>query len=261
MKTLINWLIVGAFICITAGCVYLYILYEKANNHKNKSPIEEAAKKQVETKADIIAKSVDANGLGHTIAKMAKEIDPNELDKLNADLLDTVAALNIARDKLIQVTVVAANLQVRNQQLERKVTELATTYTHSDDHFRLSVNVPKDSMQSATFNAGYDADLITTQYNKGNWLTGNRFYMDIYSNDPRFTIKGARTLTVKQKQPFFRADLQAISEYNFRTKSFAAGPSINIGLGRVEVRGRYMYDPSENQWNGVVSGGYMLLKK
>lgn len=261
MKTLIKWVVAAIILALAGGCIYLYFLYNKAKDNQNKSPIEEAAKKQVETKANIISKSVDDNGFEHTVAKMVKEVDPNALDKVQADLLDTVAALNIERDKLKQITVVATSLSIKNQALEKKITALATTYSHFDDHFRLSVNVPKDSMQSATFDAGYDADLITTQYNKGNWLTGNRPYIDIYSNDPRFTIKGARTLTVKQKQPFFNANLQAVSEFNFRTKTFNAGPSLNIGLGRIEVRGRYMYDPSDKQWNGIVSGGYMLLRK
>lgn len=261
MKTLINWIVAGLFVALAAGCVYLYFLYDKAKTKANQSPIEQAAKKQVETKADIIAKSVDEKGFEHTVAAMAKGIDPKDLDKIKADLLDTVDALNIERDKVRQVMVINSSLTIKNQKLERKVSELATTYSHFDDHFRLSVNVPKDSMQSATFDAGYDADLITTQYNKGNWLTGNKLYMDIYSNDPRFTIKGARTLTVKQKQPYFKADMQAISEYNLRTNTFTAGPSLNIGLGRIEVRGRYMYDPADRQWSGVVSGGYMLLRK
>lgn len=261
MKTLTNWFVVGIFIAMAAGCVYLYFLYEKAKDNKNKSPIEEAAKKQVETKAEIISHRVDKNGVEHTITQMANEIDPSALEHAHADLLDTVAALNIERDKLKQVMVIAGSLTIENQQLKRKITEIATTYTHADDHFKLSINVPKDSMQAATFDAGYDADLVTTQYNKGNWLTGNSTYMDIYSNDPRFTIKGARTLTVKQKRPFIKADLQATAEYNIQTKSISAGPSLNIGLGRVEVRGRYLYDPSAKQWNGIVSGGYMLLRK
>lgn len=260
MKTLINWFVVGLFVALAAGCVYLYFLLEKAKE-VNQSPIEAAAKKQVETKADIISHKVDKNGYEHTIAQMANEIDPSAIEKINADLLDTIAALNIERDRVKQITVVAATLSIKNQSLERKITDLATTYSHFDDHFRLSVNVPKDSSQSASFDAGYDADLITTQYNKGNWLTGNKPYIDIYSNDPRFTIKGARTLTVKPKQPFFTADLQALSEYNIRTNTYSAGPALSIGFGRIEIRGRYMYDPSDKQWSGIVSGGYMLLKK
>lgn len=261
MKTIINWVVTGLFVALAAGCIYFYLMYQKVKDRPNQSPIEQAAKKQVETKADIIAKSVDKNGFEHTVANMAKGIDPKYLDQVKADLLDTTDALNIERDKVRQVMVINSSLTIKNQRLERKVSEFSTTYSHFDDHFRLTVNVPKDSMQSATFEAGYDADIITTQYNKGNWLTGNKPYIDIYSNDPRFTIKGARTLTVKQKQPFLKADIQAITEYNFRTNTFTAGPSLNIGIGRVEVRGRYMYDPSDKNWSGIVSGGYMLLRK
>lgn len=236
-------------------------LYKKAHERIPPSSIPDAAKKSVETQAIKIADDVMKNGLQKTVLKLVKEIDHSAVDKIKADLLDTVDALNIERSKVKQVMVVATNLSIENQTLKKQVSQLATTYIHTDDHFRLSVNVPKDSMQGATFDAGYDADLITTQYNKGNWLTGNSPYIDIYSNDPRFTIKGARTLTVKQKRPFLKADVQAITEYNFKTKSFSAGPSLNIGFGRVEIRGKYMYDPTDKQWSGIVSGGYMLLRK
>lgn len=258
MKTVIK--IIIALILLCAGW-YASRLFSKAKEFVKPSPIAEVATKRIQTEAAKIKDDVDKNGLEHTILKMTKEIDQSAVDKVKADLLDTVAALNIERDKLKQITVIAATLSIKAQRLEKKITELATTYSHFDDHFRLSVNVPKDSLQSPTFDAGYDADLITTQYNKGNWLTGNSTYLDIYSNDPRFTIKGARTFTVKQNRPFFDMNLQAISEYNFRTNTFAAGPSLNIGLGRVEIRGRYMYDPSDKQWSGIVSGGYMLLRK
>lgn len=253
--------IIALVIILGLTAWYAVTLYKKANERQPAPSIPEAAKKQVQTQAAKIADEVDKNGLKHAVLKIVKDIDQSSLDKVKADLLDTVAALNIERDKVKQVTVVKTSLLIENQQLKRKITDIATTYIHTDDHFRLSVNVPKDSMQAATFDAGYDADLITTQYNKGSWLSGTSTYMDIYSNDRRFTIKGARTLTVKQKQPFLTADLQAISEYNVRTNTFSAGPSLNIGLGRVEVRGRYMYDPSDKQWSGIISGGYMLLRK
>lgn len=260
MKTTTK-VIIALVILIGIMSWYNGYLRDKVNEKQIINSIPEPAKKTIETQAIKIADEVDKNGMKHAVLKMVKEIDPSVLNKIKADLLDTVAALNIERDKLKQITVIATTLSIKAQRLEKKITELATTYSHFDDHFRLSVNVPKDSLQSPTFDAGYDAYLITTQYNKGNWLTGNSAYMDIYSNDPRFTIKGARTFTVKQNRPFFDMNIQAISEYNLRTNTFAAGPSLNIGLGRIEIRGRYMYDPTDKQWSGIVSGGYMLLRK
>lgn len=236
-------------------------LYKKAHERMPPSPIPDELKKETETRAIKIADAVKADGIQKTVWKLVKEIDHSAVDKIKADLMDTVALLNIERSKVKQVMVVATSLSIENQILKKQVNQLATTYVHTDDHFRLAVNVPKDSLKAATFNVGYDADLVTAQYNKGNWFTGNRNYMDIYSNDPRFTIKGARTLTVKQKQPFFTADLHAISEYNINTRAFNSGPALSIGLGRIEVRGKYLYDPFERNWTGIVSGGYMLLRK
>jgi len=259
MKNLINWVIRGAFVLLIVGNVFLYLLYQKASKRPDPSPIETAAKKTIETKAEVISKEVDEHGLPHTILKIVKEIDQSAIDKVNADLLDSVAQLNIARDKIRQVISINTNLSIKNQQLEKKVGELATTYSHKDDHLWLTLTVPKDSTKAAFADGGYDADLIATQYNKGSWLWGTDHYMDIYSNDPRFTIKGAKTLSVKQKQPFFGFNVQAVSEYNISTRSLTAGPSANVDFGRIRLGGKYLYDPSNQKWQWIATGGYRLI--
>lgn len=235
-------------------------LRDKDSNQPTSGSIPEAAKKQVQTQAEKIADEVDKKGMKHAILKMVKEIDQSAVDKVKADLLDTVAALNIKRDELKQVMVVATTLTIKNQRLEKKITELATTYSHFDDNFRLSVNVPKDSLQAATFDAGYDADIITTQYNKGNWFTGNRAYMDIYSNDPRFTIKGARTLTVKQNQPLLAFKIQAAGQYNPVSKSIGAGAAARLDISRFSVQGNYMFFPDQNKWIPNITTSFDLIR-
>jgi len=243
---------------VLAGMIwYIVSLNKRVESHKPASKIEIIAKKQIETEAKQISKEVSKNGLTHTIYKMVKEIDQSAVDKINADLLDTIDKLNITRDKLRQVSVIAANLDIKNQKLERKVTDLATTYIHTDDHFRLAINVPKDSLQSATFNAGYDADLITTQYNKTKWWIFKDNYLDIYSNDPRFTIKGARTLTVKPTQPAigFQARTKIYySDYN----GPSAGPGVKLKLGKLDLEGDYQYYTKQKGWSWGAGATYNI---
>ena len=254
MKTSSKVIIGLIFVILAMGWYGVY-LHNKQGEVK-KSPIAELKKKEIETEAAEIARDVKANGLEHVVYKMAKEIDHKALDKANADLLDTIDALNIERSKVRQVTVIASTLQIKNQRLERKISDLATTYSHSDDYATLSVNVPQDSLKPATFDLKYNADLTATQYSKRSWLFGaNQSYIDIYSNDPRVTIRGAKTLTVKQKEPSFKAQLKAVSEYDVGRRSFTAGPAIGIDAGRTTFQGRYLYDPARNKWNWIISAG------
>lgn len=247
MKTAIRIFVISITLALAGGCIYLYIMYQKATEKPSPSPIEEAAKKQVETKAEIISQDVDKNGLEHTVAKMAKEIDNSALDKAKSDLLDTVEKLNITRDQLKQVMVVNTSLVITKEKLERKVSQLATTYSHFDEHFRLSVNVPTDTMEAATFDAGYDADLITTQYNKKRWLFLKDPFIDIYSNDPRFTIKGAKTLTIKPRLSGFGFSGAIVSDYN-QIAGLSAGSGINIRFGKLSLKGGYQYYIDHKRW-------------
>lgn len=251
-------IIIGLVAALALLAGYVYYLHTKAPE-PTINPLGEIAKANIQTEAKQIAKEVDKNGLQHTIFKIVKEIDQDALDKVSADLLDTVEALNIARDKIRQVIVVNASLSIQNQVLERKVTDLATTYSHNDSFFKLSVNVPKDSTQAPTFDAGYDADLITAQYDKRAFPFFGRTdtYLNIYSNDTRFTIRGARTLSVKQKVPVFGFEALAVAGFN----SFAgpsAGPGVKIKAGRFDIEGDYKYYSNYKDWTWGAGASYRI---
>ncbi|MEO6521106.1 MAG: hypothetical protein ABIN91_05485 [Mucilaginibacter sp.] len=254
MKKAIIWLVL---IVIGLGA-YIYYLHTK-NTDIKPNPIELAAKKNIQTEAKQIAKEVDKNGLQHTIYKMVKEIDQGAVDKVSADLLDTIDALHIAMDKVRQITVINTSLSIKNQALEHRVSDMATVYTHKDNYFDLSVSVPKDSSIAATFNAGYDADLITSQYDKKSWFLGSKSsYIDIYSNDLRFTIKGARTLTVKQKVPLFGFQILGKAGYN-QLYGSSTGTGAALSIGRFLLSGDYKYYIQQNRWYWSGEAGYRLF--
>lgn len=255
MKTIIS-IIIGVALLFVGW--YAATLLNIAKEKIKPSPIAEVIKKQYQTEAAQIKKDVDQNGLQHTIYKMVKEIDQSAVDAVRADLLDTTEKLNITREQLKQVMVVNTNLTIKAQNLERKVSQLATTYSHSDDHFRLSVNVPIDTLQAPTFDAGYDADLITTQYSKTRWLFWQDPYIDIYSNDPRFTIKGARTLTIKPKFPVIGFSGNAVASYNEFTGP-SAGAGISVRLEKITLNGGYQYYPDHKRWAGDYGLKFRLI--
>lgn len=258
-------LIITLLVIALAGLSwYCYKLSMAAERSTKESPIAEIAKQQIQTEAKKIAEEVDKNGLQHTVYQMVKEIDQDAIDKVKSDLLDTVEQLNITRDKLRQITVVATSLQITNQKLEKKIGTRETTYTHTDPRASLSVFIPRDSTQSATFNFKYDADLTTTQYKKRSWFLGsNNSYIDIYSNDPRVTIQGARTLTVKQKQPEFGLRLQGQFSLDPKTLSYGVGPGIRVDLGRLSVQAGYLHYPRSKaspNWKYSVGANYDFIR-
>jgi hypothetical protein len=249
-------IIIALILTIVGLVVYIHF---KSSPEVKPNPIGEIAKKNIQTEAKQIAKEVDKNGLTHTIFKMVKQIDQDAVDKVSADLLDTIDALNITRDKLRQITVVNTTLFIEKQELERKVSNFATTYSHNDNYFKLSVNVPRDSSKAATFDAGYDADLITAQYDKRKFpFFGSRSnYMDIYSNDPRFTIRGARSLSVKQKPAGFGFEALAKAEFNNFTGP-SGGPGVKIKIGRFDINGDYQYYTNYRGWTWGAGASYRI---
>lgn len=81
--------------------------------------------------------------------------------------------------------------------------------------------------------------------------------MDIYSNDPRFTIKGVRTLTVKPKQPVLGFQARAkiyYSDYSWPS----AGPSIKLKLDRLDLEGDYQFYTKQKGWSWAAGATYNI---
>lgn len=257
MKTSVK-IIIGLVLVLAAVCWYTSTLYKKAHEQVTKSPVAEIAKKQIEVEAKQISTAVKKDGLTHTIYKMVKEIDKEALAKVNSELLDTIDKLNITRARLNQVTVIATTLRVENQELKRKVGPVSSVYTHKDNHWDLSVNVPNDTGKKATFSAAYNADLVTAQYNKRKWLFFNDPQMLIYSNDPNFTNRGLKTLRVKNPAPFFGAKGVAKAMYN-EVNGLSAGPGIGFRFGRLSLEGNYQYYFVQDKWGAGGGATYKLF--
>lgn len=251
MRTSIK--IIVAIGLLAVGWALALYINKPAKSNAEKSPIAKIKEKEIQTEAAEIKKAVDKDGLKHTIYKMVKEIDQSAVDAVKADLLDSVEKLNIARDQIRQIIVINTSLSIKNQRLERKIGELTTTYVHTDDNFRLTVNVPNDSSISATFDAGYNADLIATQYFKPRysfmpkWVPINDPVIDVYSNDRRFTNKGLRTFTVKPKPDPIALSFDAVGNYNHFAGP-SAGSALKLRVGKITASAGFQYYPDFGKW-------------
>jgi hypothetical protein len=267
MKTAIR--ITAGILLVLLACSIWYgvHMYNKQRNSPTTTGISSSGKleaivqKQVKTDAASISQEVDKNGIPHTVARLVKEIQQGDMDKVNADLLDTIAALNISRDRIKQVTQINTSLNIQNQELTKTVNDQKDAiYSFSDDNAHASVNIPRDTTKKATLKLGYNAKLVTAQYTKYAFPRGSSRYIDIYSNDKRFTIDGIKTLTVEQDRPKAEASLDAVTAFDFKTGEVMSGTRVNVRLGRLGLEGKYMRSiPGDKEWRWQVGASYNLI--
>lgn len=124
--------------------------------------------------------------------------DSNEkriaLGKTFADSLEK--ALKMSVDKIDQVTKVNARLEAQ-MALLTKSTDKGPLKYHQDKNLNLVYNPQNDSLKFA-----YNLELIDARYSEKKWLLGaKKNYIDIYSNDPRITVNGAKTYRIKEDPP------------------------------------------------------------
>lgn len=241
-------------VALIASGWFISIWLNKSEVKTVKSPITKLKEKEVQTEAAIIKREVDKNGLGHTISRMVSEINRSDLDKVQADLLDSAAALGIARSQIKQVTAYALSLEIRNQELERKKTPSGQSLSWKDDNFNILVDVPDDTSKKAMITGlGYNADLVATQYYNSKykflpkWVPIYNTLIDVYSNDSRFTNKGVRSLTVTPKRPPISLSLDASGSYNGITGP-GLGPGLGLRIRGVYFSGSYQYHPDYGRW-------------
>ena len=139
--------------------------------------------------------------------------DSNEkrtaLGKTFADSLEK--ALKMSVDKIDQVTKTNARLEVQ-MALLTKITDKGPIKYHQDKNLDLVYNPQNDSLKFA-----YNLELIDARYSEKKWLLGaKKNYIDLYSNDPRITVNGAKTYRIKEDPP----------------NRFGIGLSTGYGLGK-----------------------------
>lgn len=125
--------------------------------------------------------------------------DSNEkriaLGKTFADSLEK--ALKMSVDKIDQVTKVNARLEAQMALLTKITDKGQPLKYHQDKNLDLVYNPQNDSLTFA-----YNLELIDARYSEKKWLLGaKKNYIDLYSNDPRITVNGAKTYRIKEDPP------------------------------------------------------------
>lgn len=248
-------------VLLGAAVWYGSSLNSKVEQHDTElQTLDPVIQKQVETTAKKVADKVDKNGMRHTVYEMVKEIDQSAVNAIKSDLLDTVAQLNITREKLKQIMVINTQLSIQNQKLSKSSDSHNTLYSFKDKYLDATVRIPVDSNQQATLDLTHETDLIPVQYNRRRFLRTPQPMIDVYSTDKRITIGGLKALTIKPNEPSLGLSIDAASEYDFRSGTLRGGPAVSLDVKRFSLEGKYLYNRHSNDWTWTVNGNYKLLK-
>ncbi len=136
-------------------------------------------------------------------------------------------ALKTSVDKISQATKINALLEAR---LALKETETETgrrVLSHRDKNLQLDYYPDTDSVKLAM-----DIALNEARYSKRKWLLGApQNYIDVFPDDPRITIKGLKSFTVKEKPPK-RLGIGIAAGYGItqHDNTLRTAPYVGIGL-------------------------------
>jgi len=236
--------------------------------------IETETKEETAIKAEakIIARKVDKNGLKHVTAEAVGIIIPRTKAKaaVSIGILDTTAmAIGILKKQVENLTVVNTTLKAdKLKAIEERDESNRRFFSYRDKNINARYTPPadpSDSTDKGVFDFQYDNDLTITQYWKRQRVLGlpigtKNSYIDIYSNDPRATIKGVKRLTVKQDQPYLGLRVQGVATYDFQRDVVLPGAGMQFDAGRLSVQGSYAYDFNRDYWVPSVSGRYDLVR-
>lgn len=143
------------------------------------------------------------------------------ISKSYADSLEK--ALKISLNKIDQVTKVNAELKAKVQLKPNEANNLVY-----QDRW-LTLNYNQDSNQVAV---NYDVGLNIARYSDKSWFLGKKTnYIDVYSDDPRVTIKGLQTFRVEEKKESpFSIGLQIGYVVYPQNNQIKTTPAIGVGL-------------------------------
>jgi len=171
-----------------------------------------------------VVKEYIRDSIKHTVF-VDKKIKDTELEKrlaISSQYADSLEkALKISIAKVTQVTKVNTELDAEI----RLIKQQDGTVAYQDKYLSLFYN-PTDDL----LNLNYKVNLNIVRYSKRSWfLSQKQDFIDIYSDDPRVTIKGLNSFTLKEKPPKrFGIGLSSGYAFNIKTNEFT--PYVGIGI-------------------------------
>lgn len=226
---------------------------------------EKTESKAVELDAKIIARKVDKQGIEHVILEETNRVTGMNDLSLEAKIeIDSLAKLIEIKDKQLR-EYYATNMQLKTGLLkaEESIDSInQRTFTYSDSY----INAKFFNTDTADyFDFSYNAELSHIKYWKRDKLLGMRIgakrnYIDIFSNDPRMTISGAKHLVIEDREsPWtFRAGGSAL--YVPHADILGYGPKVSVDYLGLGVNAQYLYFPESKEWNPIFNVYYDLLR-
>ncbi|MDM1093420.1 DUF6808 domain-containing protein [Myroides odoratimimus] len=173
-----------------------------------------------------VVKEYIRDSIKHTVY-VEKKIKDTELEKrlaISSQYADSLErALKVSISQIKQVTKVNAELDATLKLVKQQ----DGTVTYQDKYLSLLYK-PQEEL----LDLNYKVNLNIARYSKRTWLLAPKSdYIDIYSDDPRVTIKGLNSFTLQEK-PVKRFGIGISTGYavTLNNNQLEAKPYIGIGL-------------------------------
>lgn len=260
-------LIIAALVLLLA-CSVTWAIRERGQKEIAQTIIE-PSKVLKDPTAPTVKQFVDSLKQNHNTFDNTKNVVGGKEVAVSPTLVDTIARMsNIKSDQITDWKQIAMKTEGRALKAERMVDSLQReTFFYKDRYLQLVYRRgnPADTTDKGTFEFSYDADLSITQYATRGKILGlpigsKKMYTDIYSNDPRTTIKGYKTFRVEQRQPQYGFRLQAVTDYSTRNDELMFGLGAQFDFGRFSVTGTQFYSPKQNNFRPNFGARFDLIR-
>lgn len=215
-------LIIIVLSCFTIGLgVFAFKQYEesKQDEVRYKELLTSTGKNEV-------VKEYIRDSVKHTVY-VEKRIKDTELEKrlaISSQYADSLErALKVSISQIKQVTKVNAELDATLKMKQQQ----DGTITYQDKYLSLLYK-PQEEL----LDLNYKVNLNIARYSKRSWLLApKQDYIDIYSDDPRVTIKGLNSFTLQEK-PVKRFGIGISTGYavTFNNNQLITQPYIGVGF-------------------------------
>lgn len=266
METKLNYYLPLALFVLLCGAITWAVVERNKKVEAQQQANTAAVLSKPDAKVD--AKFVDKLQQQHVTFNTTANQIGGKIVAVSKPLLDSIAGLsNVKASDITDWKQINASTEARALKAEKQVDSLKKTiyFIYKDKYVNIAYHPADSTDTTGTFDFKYDASLTATSYIKRTKFLGLPIgpvnsYTDIYSNDPRTTINGLKTFSVKEQQPFFGLRIQAGGSYSFRQKTYLFGPAAQLYLDRFSVTGTYYYSPIDNRFSPSIGARYDIFR-
>lgn len=212
----------------------------------------------------------DTEGRQHTVIDADKNtFIQSEANKIVNDqlkpVIDSIAKRVGVKGKQIESsTTISTTSQATDLKAMRSAMDSLRRLTiyYKDKYLELAYRpaIPGDTTDLGSFDYKYNADLDIDQYWKRAFILGRKSsYLDIFSNDKRTTINGVKRLQIEQKDPGFGVRVQALGNYDLRSKLLQPGAGLTIDIGPFSARSALFYNANERRFTPTIEGAFTIF--